>query len=82
MMNLWEAAWVIARRDFVAQVFSRAFILFLVAPVILLAASVFVGNMAERAEQGANQPVVALVTDTVTAEALTAARARTTGGAR
>jgi len=37
MMSLFEAAWVIARRDFVASVFSRTFILFLLAPMILFA---------------------------------------------
>ena len=35
MMSLFEAAWVIARRDFIASVFRAAFILFLVAPLPL-----------------------------------------------
>jgi ABC-2 type transport system permease protein len=79
-MSLLEAAWVIARRDFVAQVFSRNFILFLLAPIFLFAFSFFVGIASEQAERGANQPVVALVTDSATAEALGAARARLVQG--
>jgi ABC-2 type transport system permease protein len=73
MMSVFEAAWVIARRDFVAQVYSRNFILFLIAPVLLFGFAFFVGDQAERA---ANQPVVALVTDGASADALNAARAR------
>ena len=41
MMSLFEAAWVIARRDFIASVFSRTFILFLIAPMILFAFAAF-----------------------------------------
>ena len=40
-MNLWESAWVIARRDFVASVFSRFFILFLLAPLVLFGFMIF-----------------------------------------
>jgi len=80
MMSLFEAAWVIARRDFVAQVYSRSFILFLLAPLLLFAFAFFVGTMADNSDRLANQPVVALVTDGGTAEALAAARARLVGG--
>ena len=75
-MSLLEASWVIARRDFVAQVYSRSFILFLIAPLLLFAFSFSVGNMAESVERSANQPVVALVTDTPTADVLNASRRR------
>lgn len=77
MTGLFEAAWVIARRDFVAQVFSRSFILFLLAPVLLFGFAFFVGSQSERTIV---QPVVALVTDGATGEALSAARARLTAG--
>jgi len=79
-MSLFEASWVIARRDFIAQVFSRSFILFLVAPMLLIGFSLFVGSAAGNAERNLNQPVVALVTDSGTAEALEAARIRLVGG--
>jgi ABC-2 type transport system permease protein len=77
MMSVFEAAWVIARRDFVAQVYSRSFILFLLAPVFLFGFAFFIGNQSERS---ISQPVVALVADGATAEALTAARARLVAG--
>ena len=79
-MSLWEAAWVIARRDFVAQVFSRTFILFLLAPMLLFAFAFSVGNMADNAERLANQPAIALITDGETATALIAARRRLAAG--
>lgn len=80
MMSLWEAAWVIARRDFVASVFSRSFILFLLAPLLVFVFAMFFGNVAESAERSANQPVVALVSDSATAAALAAARGRLVAG--
>jgi len=80
MTSVFEAAWVIARRDFMAQVFSRSFILFLLAPVLLFGFAFFVGAAGDQTERGANQPVVALVTDSATVEALSAARARLVQG--
>ena len=65
-MNLWESAWVIARRDFVASVFSRFFILFLLAPVALIGFMIFFNVATERQDRAASQPVVAVVTDTAT----------------
>jgi len=79
-MNLWESAWVIARRDFIASVFSRSFILFLLAPLLVFAFAVFFGNMAETAERNANRPLVAVVTDSATAAALGNARALLVAG--
>jgi ABC-2 type transport system permease protein len=76
MMNLFEASWVIARRDFVSQVFSRSFILFLLAPLILFAFLFFFVNSTNAQERAATQPVVALVVDTATGEALTHSRER------
>ncbi len=79
-MSLFEAAWVIARRDFIATVMSRSFILFLIVPLILLAAVLGVSQMVDDADRRASQPVVALVTDTETTQALRAARARLAAG--
>ena len=75
-MNLWESAWVIARRDFVASVFSRFFILFLLAPVLLIGFMIFFNVAAEKQDRAASQPVVAVVTDSATVDALTQTRAR------
>jgi ABC-2 type transport system permease protein len=75
-MNLFESAWVIARRDFVASVFSRFFILFLLAPLILIGFMIFFNIATERQDRAAAQPVVAVVTDSATAIALAQTRAR------
>ncbi len=80
-MNLWESAWVIARRDFVASVFSRFFILFLLAPIVLIGFMIFFNIAAERQDRAASQPVVAVVTDSATATALAQTRVRLAGGA-
>lgn len=76
MMSLFDAALVIARRDFVATVFSRSFILFLGVPLIVFAAMVFASTQTDEAQRNEGQPVVALVADTNTARALEAARVR------
>lgn len=75
-MKLWESAWVIARRDFVASVFSRFFILFLLAPVLLFGFMIFFSLATDAQDRAASQPVVAVVTDTPTSTALNQARAR------
>jgi ABC-2 type transport system permease protein len=79
-MNLWESAWVIARRDFVASVFSRFFILFLLAPVILIGFMIFFSMTTDAQDRAASQPVVAVVTDTATSDALNQARSRMVAG--
>ena len=79
-MNLWESAWVIARRDFVASVFSRFFILFLLAPIAMIGFSIFFNIAAEKQDRAASQPVVAVVMDSGTASALAETRTRLIGG--
>ena len=79
-MNLWESAWVIARRDFVASVFSRFFILFLLAPVALIGFMIFFNVATERQDRAASQPVVAVVTDSATSQALNQARVHLVAG--
>jgi ABC-2 type transport system permease protein len=74
MMSLWEAAWVIARRDFVATVYSRTFILFLLAPLIVIVFAIFVSQISARREARALQPVVAVVADSATARRIVEAR--------
>ncbi|MBX3560417.1 MAG: ABC transporter permease [Sphingomonas sp.] len=79
-MSLFDAAWVIARRDFTATVMSRTFILFLIVPLVLFAAVLGVSQMIDDAERSSSQPLVALVVDTATAQDLQAARARLVAG--
>jgi ABC-2 type transport system permease protein len=80
MTGLFESAWVIGRRDFVATVYSRSFILFLLVPLIVFGAAIAAGNLAEENELSASQPVVAVVADTATAQALAQARERLVAG--
>jgi ABC-2 type transport system permease protein len=79
-MNLWESAWVIARRDFVASVFSRFFILFLLAPLVLFGFMIFFSMTTDAQDRAASQPVVAVVTDSATSDALNQTRARLVTG--
>ena len=72
MNRLVDAALVIARRDFVATIFSRTFLLFLFAPLIALAFGLLITKMTRSADQEARRPVVALVTELRTVEALQA----------
>jgi ABC-2 type transport system permease protein len=78
--NVFSAAWVIARRDFVATVWSRSYIIFLLAPLLIFGFSALVGLTAGRAERDASRPTVAVITDTATADALDRARARLVPG--
>ena len=80
MTSVFEAAWVIARRDFIATVYSRTFILFLLVPLVIFAAALFVSQAAEADDRSAAQPVVAVVADSATVEALETARARLARG--
>jgi ABC-2 type transport system permease protein len=75
-MNFWESAWVIARRDFVASVFSRFFIFFLLAPVLMFGFMIFFSLSTEAQDRAASQPQVAVVSDTATYNALSQTRTR------
>src|SRR3712207_2291161 len=76
MSNVFNAAWVIARRDFVATVWSRTFLLFLLAPIIALGFGVMIGVMTEEADIQARHPNVAVVMGTEDAKAVEAAHRR------
>jgi len=76
MMSVFEAAWVIARRDFVATVYSRSFILFLIIPLALFAVMIAASLWVDDAQANASQPKVAVVADSATSAALIAARRR------
>ena len=52
-LPLVRAAWVIARRDFVAILFSRAFIFFLLGPLFPITIGALAGNIGQRVESAA-----------------------------
>jgi ABC-2 type transport system permease protein len=73
-MNLWQSSWVIARRDFAATVYSRSFIIFILAPILIMGLSIGGALLGARSAKDTS-PIVALTTDSATADALTRARA-------
>lgn len=79
MTNLFPAAWVIARRDFTATVYSRAFIIFMTAPIAFIAIVLAVSTYMGRADREALQTTVAVATDRATGEALRTASAEIGG---
>lgn len=76
MTGVFEAAMVIARRDFTATVYSRSFVLFLIVPLLLFAVMISASLWIDDADANASQPRVAVVADTATGQALMAARQR------
>lgn len=80
MMGLFEASWVIARRDFIATVYSKSFIIFLLVPLIIFGAAAAVARMTDANDRSASQPQVAVLADAYTVQALDAARAHLAGG--
>jgi len=59
-LSLWQAAWVIARRDFSAIVFSKVFLLFLIGPLFFLAIMAGGGAIGGMAASGMSDPALGL----------------------
>jgi ABC-2 type transport system permease protein len=76
MKRLFAAAWVIARRDYVATVFSRIFILFLATPIFPVLFAAMFGSIGAHHDHAPHKPDVALVTQASATKALVAAHAR------
>ena len=77
MNRLLAAAWVIARRDYVATVFSRIFILFLATPLFpVLFGAMFGAIGANQDHSAPHRPVVALIADAPATRALAEAHDR------
>ena len=73
-LSILSAAWVIARRDFRAILFSRSFFLFLLGPLFPILVGGLAGNVGQRVQQSADHPQVGLVMAAADARALIAAR--------
>ncbi len=76
MNNVLRAAWVIARRDFVATVWSKSYVIFLMAPLLVLGSSLLVGLTAGRQDREASRRVIAVIADTSMVAALGQGRER------
>ena len=59
-LSALQAAWVIARRDFLAILFSRAFFFFLLGPLFPVAVGALAGNIGGKVERTVQTNVVAL----------------------
>jgi ABC-2 type transport system permease protein len=69
----FRAAMVIARRDFVATVWTKTFLLFLLAPILAIGFSVVIGELTEEADAAATRPVVAVAMEDESAALVQAA---------
>lgn len=61
MMSFLRSAFVIGRRDFVATVYSRTFLIFLAGPLLIIGISVIFGNIVEKSARKETRPAVAVV---------------------
>ena len=71
-----QSAWVVGRRDFVATVFSKTFLLFLIGPLLPLAFGVLFGGIGARANEQQPPDSVAVIADTADFALLQSARTR------
>ena len=78
MSRTLNAAMAIARRDFVATVWSRTFLLFLLAPIVALGFGLLIGNLTGKADVEAQQPTIAVISDGDSVDALRASHDRIT----
>jgi ABC-2 type transport system permease protein len=76
MTGLLRSAFVIARRDFTATVFSKTFMLFLIGPLFPVLMGVIFGVIGGATMSPAERPTVAIVASDEDYQALAAARKR------
>ena len=76
MNRTFDSAMVIARRDFVATVLSRTFLLFLLAPILAMAFGALLSTITGEADREASRPNVAVLTDADSAREIEAAHER------
>jgi ABC-2 type transport system permease protein len=72
-LSVLAAAWVVARRDFVAILFSRSFLFFLLGPLFPVIVAALAGSVSQRVDQTAAQPEVGIVMTAADADAMVAA---------
>ena len=73
-LSVMAAAWVVARRDFMAILFSRAFFFFLLGPLFPLLVGLLAGSVGQRVQETADSPEVGIVMQAADAERMIAAR--------
>jgi ABC-2 type transport system permease protein len=75
MSETFRAAFVIARRDFIAIVYSKAFIFFLLGPLLPVLIGFAAGNLGEQMARDVSRPSVAVALTKADSDKLLAARA-------
>ncbi|MFC0684415.1 ABC transporter permease [Novosphingobium clariflavum] len=75
-LSVLAAAWVVARRDFTAILFSRSFFFFLLGPLFPVIVGALAGSVGARVQASAEQPQLGVVMRGADIDALLAARAR------
>jgi len=73
-LSLPAAAWVVARRDFVAILFSRAFLFFLLGPLFPVIAGVLAGGIGQRVQASTERADVGIAMAPADVEAMLRAR--------
>jgi ABC-2 type transport system permease protein len=76
MMQLWRAAFVIARRDFTAVVLSRTFIFFLLGPMLPILIGFAFGGLGDKISSTDLRPIVGVAMSAADAGALERAHDR------
>ena len=76
MIEIFRAAFVIARRDFTAIIFSKSFFFFLLGPLFPLGIGVAAGGLGSQVSQDIDNPVIGIAMDAEEADMLQATRAR------
>jgi ABC-2 type transport system permease protein len=74
-LPLLSAAWVVARRDFVAILWSRSFIFFLLGPLFPLIVGGLAGGIGQRVESAAAVPQIGIAMRGADVDRMVAARA-------
>jgi ABC-2 type transport system permease protein len=76
MNSLLRSAFVIGRRDFIATVYSKTFLLFLLGPLLIIGLSIVLGNATERMARDDLRARVAVIASESEFEPIAAARDR------
>ena len=75
-LSIWQAAYVIARRDFVAILFSRAFIFFLLGPLFPVMVGGLAGGIGSEVQQQASSSAIGVAMSAPDNAAMLAAHER------
>jgi ABC-2 type transport system permease protein len=78
-LPLLKAAFVVARRDFVAILFSRAFFFFLLGPLFPLAVGALAGGIGQRVDSATANPQIGIAMQGADVDAMLAAQQRLKG---